>query len=335
VLGTAYPITTTGECGWIDGVPLDCLADVDMVMNDYIDWGTDEEIEAGECNGETSLRSVITHELGKVLGLWHSCDEGETDCTPEEIETTMNWAAGACDTTQSSPNSDDAAGLTSLYGFGTLNATLAAPDGGRIGRAPFAVAGGVGPDGAIVLDATWEFGNGDQALGLAPSYVYEASGEFMPSLCVAGFEECPDFVGCQDLDPIIVCPVPLARIDAADEGGGVWHFGVPLEEASSACMLQADWTCTDDLGVVGGTASSQITTFTFPHDGAWTVDLSVTDPDGVTTDTLVVDVVGSEGSGCGDEGCGEGCGGGGAGGVLVGVVAARRRRRTAPAVLSH
>lgn len=72
------------------------VSGADLVFND-VPFTTDEAVAAGTCTDELNVDLVLRHELGHVLGLPHTCDEGET-CTDEAAQrAVMYWSFPPCD----------------------------------------------------------------------------------------------------------------------------------------------------------------------------------------------------------------------------------------------
>lgn len=99
-------------------------------VNSAFNWTADALIGAGECVDGISIDAMLTHEIGHVLGLGHSC-EREESCRDAALRSSvMYWSQAPCET--SGLSSDDALGLAWLYGpygytVGVSEETRAAP----------------------------------------------------------------------------------------------------------------------------------------------------------------------------------------------------------------
>lgn len=152
-----------------------------MVFNDGDIWVADSAIDEQRCSNQYSLQATLTHELGHVAGLGHSCTE--PDCTYAETGATMYGSPGECDTAGSSPNDDDIAGLNALYGTsgGIRLACGPDPDDG------LTVTCSAQADADIASMApVWDFGDGSTfAGGDTATHTYAVVGEYPVQLCVS------------------------------------------------------------------------------------------------------------------------------------------------------
>jgi hypothetical protein len=64
-----------------------------ITFHDGDHWSTDADIEGGDADGRISVQGMLTHDLGHVLGLGTSCEEGEAcDDTAERAAPSCTYA---------------------------------------------------------------------------------------------------------------------------------------------------------------------------------------------------------------------------------------------------
>lgn len=114
--GTSAGAAYTGELVVRDGGEVPVLLDYDSVISLDAPWVSDADISAWDCKGGLSLQGWLTHEIGHLLGLTHSCEEGEECADQSAREATMYWAMAECDLEFSFTNADDEAAIGWLYG---------------------------------------------------------------------------------------------------------------------------------------------------------------------------------------------------------------------------
>lgn len=115
---TICRVSTTAGANY--GEVLEC----DMLMNDAQYTWTDGTYECGLSQGtEKDIQSVVTHELGHLLGLGHS---EETGCSPLMTMASGGVACGSCETQTENLDrrtleTDDTNGLSEIYGPGNVD----------------------------------------------------------------------------------------------------------------------------------------------------------------------------------------------------------------------
>ncbi len=131
------------------------------------------------CDQQTSLQAILTHELGHILGLRHSCEENET-CTSDEADATMFWSTAACDDSTESPNTDDIAGLDAIYDGGMLPfGCTADPTDWMTVRCAATTDADI-----AALSPTWDFGDGATGAGASATHTYATVDIYDVTFCV-------------------------------------------------------------------------------------------------------------------------------------------------------
>jgi len=170
------------ECHSAYGETYYIPADADLVFNNDINWLTPEEAADPDCEDGYNLKQIALHEIGHMLGLGHSCEEGEWCSDPLQAEAVMYWSAERCGASKSL-NADDINGLRALW------------SGGASPESPFWISGAApfeyclydgdyetmetDPDIEIVSNVDW----GDGSLAVyeneIPCHTYETPGEYI------------------------------------------------------------------------------------------------------------------------------------------------------------
>jgi hypothetical protein len=332
VLGVtySYPSSTRRV---ISGQTYFLFADADIIFNDNVDFGSTQEIQDGNCNGQTAIEGVATHEVGHSWGLGHSCEQGDA-CTEQTLrDATMYWSVGPCDLAQNEINADDIQSITALYGpYGSFAATSP-----RSGAAPLEVDFQISSDTEVV-GATWDFGDGtDPSTGTAPSHVYEKKGQFTVSVDMELSDPtCGSFTyQSSELGYITVCEPP------APEPGAEGYFSLETIDGMTVqtvnhtdvsvygCIDTIEWQLYKGSGpeAITGEPVQRVGAWSpklaFPEAGSWVVVMNVGGPGGMDASYLVVDA---------KEGGAGGCStvspfAGGVGAMLLAAAAGLRRRR--------
>ncbi len=343
VNAVTYTIASQSYVKTVDGDALYAVTDSDITFNDDIDWSPDWEIIEGCQGDERSVESTGTHEIGHLLGMDHSCEQGDTCVDTTLQEATMYWTGKSCDTSRSGINSDDVAGMHALYGpylsFEETDDTV------RFGAVP--LEGCLTVDGAdetlssvTLLEVNWGDGttdantySGDLTTETEFCHTYETQGQVNVNMDIAGsFEACGDW----DLNRVqralfLVCDVPIPDFETAHYDGLSYTMINNTDVSVFGCIDGIQWNV-----YKGGSASGDPIQsvgawgprIEFPSEGTYTIELVAQGPAGEDTITKTIDAEDKRGDvtgGCSSAG---GAGSLGAGMLaLLGLVALGRRRR--------
>ncbi|MFZ5481690.1 MAG: matrixin family metalloprotease [Myxococcota bacterium] len=293
------PIVTN----WLAGVA------VEVVVNDDYDWATSAE----GCDGQLLLEAVLLHEVGHVLGLGHTCEEGEACDDAANREAVMYWSSGACETREL--NAADAELLALEYAPGTIVAPDSATRTVAVGERLCLDVEVAGDASALTIEIDW----GDGTTGEDPCHVYDAEGAYQVYVTTSWEGTC----GSMDtVDAYVVataCDVPHAE----DGAGGFFTWTVDgtvatldnrLDAMPVACVDTVEWFAFDgETEVYRANASSPAIDFGEP--GTYRVILAAVGPGGVAAQEAEITV--------GESGCATVAGGP----WWVAIALAARRRR--------
>lgn len=316
VLAAARTITGTSSADIIEiGELVKFRAvDGDIIFNDGLTFVTDEDIANGNCNGDFSVQAIATHEIGHIIGLDHSCDEGEICDDPVLQNATMFWSVPPCDAGPSTPNEDDLAGLAQLYSFDQVESggfrcvpTLTGSDS-VYGIAPVDVTcEAIAADGFTINNITWVWGDGETSEGLTGTHSYEEQGSFNVRACYEGeFGECGAWERCQTRESYVrVCDVAEAEFTYEPIDGLTYQLLNDTRLDVNGCITQIQW----DVYAGTETTGEPIQTLTtwepqveFEEPGTYTVVLNVGGPAGTGAAKLQMDVKRNAGGGCSQSG---------------------------------
>lgn len=335
VLGVTYSYPG-GSTQLVNGTRYTNFADADITMNDNVDWASPTVMANGTCSGsQTDVEGVLTHEIGHLYGLAHSCEDGEV-CNESVLrEATMYWSVSACDGSQTDINEDDIDSITALYGpYGEFSVI----GGDRYGGTPLEVAFEITSEQSV-LAASWNFGDGSpQSEELAPVHVYETAGQFTVSVSMdLDGGTCGAYTyKASELAYVVACEPP-----APEEGADGFFTMSHLDGLTYETQNRTDvsvYGCIDTIQweVYKGSSDADITPenliqtigawspkITFPNEGSFLVVMNVGGPGGLDAGYLTIDAVdvAAEGTGCATGALAASFGGL----VLAGLAALRRR----------
>lgn len=321
-LGTTY-LRSTGELiKVVDNVYLYGTYDADIGMNDEIDWDLATEVAAG-CQGAYNVEEVMTHEVGHLLGMGHSCEQDEA-CQDDALkQATMYYTGGTCSLESSSPNSDDITGITALYGpFITFESSDV-----RTGTAPLEVCfTAVAEEDSLaeLASVEWRFGDGTTSTELEPCHTWTEQGQYTVSVQFVGQSDtCGEWKYTErELGYILVCDVPDPAFQAEPSEGLVWQTINDTVVDTYGCVDSVHWEV-----YKGGSASGEPVLslsawspkLDFPEEGTYTVVLTAGGPAGEASKTETFEVKARA--------CSTAPGTAGALGLVLAAVALGRRRR--------
>ncbi len=309
----------------------------DTCFNDNIDFGTQEEIDAGQCAGQTNMRGTALHETGHSLGLGHSCDDGELCNDPDLLGAVMYYTGDGCDPLHL-PQLDDIQGITPLYGpAAKFSCSHKVEDTElSLGVVPFELKCTVEsrdflPD---VTNALWSFGDGATAEGVQASHVYEEPGNYTVRVEVQG-----DSDGCDDegwtaefrkVGYVRACGIPDVAFGVEHIDGRQYQMLNQTDVSVYGCIQDIVWNVfkggnNSGEPIEGMTVKAWEPIFDFPEDGEYTVVANIGGAAGTGAAKLTFDVKNRRGTG---RSCNTAGGPAGVGFLVLalGLLGIRRRR---------
>lgn len=152
---------------------------VDIVLDSRLEWTTDARIDAGDCTDAYSFQALVTHEIGHLAGLSHTCQEDDPVCFADEAEATMHWEPIPCSTDWSTLTGDDLMGLQYLYGTAVVFECAPDPDDAMAATCTLSA-----PDASALTSLTWSLGDGTTSSEREVHHTWEEPGAHEVTLCV-------------------------------------------------------------------------------------------------------------------------------------------------------
>jgi hypothetical protein len=327
--------TSSGVAFFLDGKMYKHLTDSDIVYNENAQFETLENIESGNCNGQHSFMGTTTHEIGHLLGMGHSCEEGDTCNDPALREAVMHWTGPACNPEDHVLKDDDIQGITALYGpYASFTCSHQITDDFVIGVVPFTMKCTVQSESRQeVTTADWNFGDGGTDSGADVSHTYTEAGNYNVQVTVRGDRDtCGDEGWTFDFRKVgfvTACDVPSVSFGVEHVDGMTYRMLNESDISTYGCIQDIAWEVFEG----SGTGGKQILDTSiraweplieFPNTGTYTVIANVGGPAGTGAATLTFEVENKRGNGYGCSTVGTT---GGVAGVLIGLGMAMRRRK--------
>ena len=273
----------------INGIRIHEIKGGDVVYNDNIDWSPDWEIEDGCQGDERSMEATGTHEFGHLLGMGHSCEQGELCIDTDDLEATMYWTGGSCDTSRSSINEDDRQGIQALYGPSV--GWDIAEDQVRFGAAPLEACFEVTAEDEVldeVSSVDWDFGDGNGSDELEPCHTYTTEGQFTVTLDATGLSDtCGEWTSTSRQRALfLVCDTPRPQAEATHYDGLVYLLVNQTDVGTYGCVDGIRWDIYKGGSASGepvGSVEAWSPKFEFPSEGDYTIVLTAQGPAGEDT----------------------------------------------------
>ena len=284
------------------------ITDGDVVMNNGVDWATEEDIETGNCIGEYSVVAVMTHEAGHWWGLGHTCEEDDACTDPSDRNATMFWSVGPCDNNPAVPSQNDVDGVTALYGPSTQIRCSHELDPGTettvaVGVAPMEIRCVVterGNETFTVDDASWYFGDGtENEVGLEVVHTYTEAGNYSIQANVVGTSDaCGEWDVTVKRDAYVrVCGVPDVDLDVQHIDGRRFKLLNQTDLSVIGCIYAVQWDIFDESGALVTSLGTSEPDYEFPANGQYRLVLNVGGPAGTAARELFVNIRNVRGEG--------------------------------------
>ncbi|MCP4806868.1 MAG: matrixin family metalloprotease [Proteobacteria bacterium] len=270
----------------INGVRIYKVKGSDIVYNDNIDWSPDWEIEDGCQGDERSMEATGTHEFGHLLGMAHSCEQGELCVETEELEATMYWTGPSCDTERSAIGEDDRQGIQALYGPAVGWDITEETE--RFGAAPLEACFEISAEEEVMAELEgldWDFGDGNSSTEEEPCHTYQTEGQFTVTLDATGVSEsCGDWISTSRQRALfLVCDTPRPDFSVEHYDGLTYQLVNQTDVSTYGCVDGIKWEIYKGNSASGDaleTVEAWSPKFEFPSDGDYTIVLTAQGPAG-------------------------------------------------------
>lgn len=296
------------ETRLIQGVRYAHTTGGDIVFNDGVQWGNEEEVTSPTCSGLHSVVAVGVHEIGHWWGLGHTCEAIDSCSDTLDLEATMYYALDTCVNEQAFPNENDLEGLTTLYGPSTRiqcshEISPGEADTVAFGVAPMEIRCRVterGDETFSVTEASWYFGDGtEEQTGLDAVHTYEEPGNYSITATVSGTSDA-----CGPWDTTVsrnsyvrVCGPPDVAMDVEHIDGRRYNLLNETDLSSTACIYRVQWDIFDPDGGLEASLPTWEPEYEFLQNGEYRLVLNVGGPAGTSAHELNVIVRNRRGEG--------------------------------------
>lgn len=307
-----------GTAAIIQGTVYKHMYDADLIFNEDSVFDTHYNIEAGNCNGGTNIRAVMTHEMGHSLGLGHSCEQFESCTDPLLRDATMEWSEGSCNVDAQSINQDDIDGISVLYGpYATFECSHSVSDELSQGNVPFDLKCSLDSKYlAEVTAAEWNFGDGGTSSDLSPTHTYSEPGNYTIQLTVNGAREDCGADGWEykfrRVGYVRACDVPEASFHVEHVDGLTYKLVNESDVSVYGCIDDVQWDIFSGAAASGSTTVPAVKAWepeiTLPEEGEYTVVLNLGGPAGTGAAKVTFEAKDRSGQGRCATGVGDGLG---------------------------
>ncbi len=339
-----WAVTITSALGTafiFDGETYSHSYDSDIVFNDNVPFESGPNIRAGVCNGGASMDAVMTHEIGHLFGMDHSCEDpnkgGPAVCSdPKLRDATMYWSVGTCDDRTSSISEDDIEGFTALYGpYASFSCSHQVSEDLVVGVVPFDLNCVLVSDylGEIV-SAEWNFGDGGTSDELSATHQYTEPGNYTIQMDVHGERAACGEDGWTNtfrkVGYVRACGAPEPAFEVTHLDGLQYQMLNDSNVSVYGCISAIEWTVFKGDTTSGDPILPPLRAWEpiieFPEPGEYTVVMNLGGIGGTTAAKVFFEAKNSRGEGYGCDSTSGAAGAGVVGAIgLLGLFGRRRR----------